>query len=208
AVPSSPRAAAPPAYDPAPAPRPGSSYDYAPSAGSRSRFPGAGGLAILAGMLGLGGWTAYRYRSRKCPSCKNPMIRLGEVQDDAHLTPPEATEERIGSVDYDVWACASCDHVAKLRYGRLFSGYSECPACQTKALSSRSTTVQAATYTHGGLVRIDRDCAHCGHKDSSTRSTPRRVQQRRTSSFSSGGGSRSGGFGGGRSSGRGASGRW
>lgn len=216
AVPSSPQTALPRAYDPAPAPLPEAAFGPGPAGPSGSRLPGAGALAILAGMLGVGGWTIVRYRSRKCPSCKNPMIRLGEDQDDAHLTPAEATEEQIGSVDYDVWACATCDHVAKLRYGRLVSGYSDCRGCQAKALSSRSVTVRDATYTEEGLVRIHHECAHCGYHTTRTRTTPRLVRHDhdnhghdRHSAWS--GSSRSssgGGFGGGRSSGRGASGRW
>ena len=45
------------------------------------------------------------------------MVRLTEAEDDTYLDRGEQTEERLGSVDYDVWGCRLCDNVVKLRYG-------------------------------------------------------------------------------------------
>ena len=33
------------------------------------------------------------------------MTRLGEIEDDALLAEGQQAEERVGSVDYDVWQC-------------------------------------------------------------------------------------------------------
>ena len=161
----------------------------------------------LAGSAGLGLWFAVR--PPRCPRCQQAMTKLDEAADDAYLQPSEQLEERIGSVDHQIWTCPACGEQTKSRRVRFFSGYENCPQCSVRALRSTTTTVESATYDHGGLVRIDEECANCSHRNSFTRSTPRR--QRPSSSrsrFSSSGSSRSSGFGGGRSSGRGASGRW
>ena len=46
-----------------------------------------------------------RYHRRRCPRCGRTMRRLDEAADDARLVPGQVVEERLGSVDYDVWAC-------------------------------------------------------------------------------------------------------
>ena len=162
----------------------------------------------LAGSAGLGLWFAIR--PPRCPRCREAMTKLDEAADDAYLQPSEQLEERIGSVDHQIWTCPACGEQTKSRRVRFFSGYENCPQCSVRALRSTTTTVQSATYDHGGLVRIDEECANCSHRNSFSRSTARlqkpSVRPRFFSSGSSG--SRSSGFGGGRSSGRGASGRW
>ncbi len=162
-----------------------------------------GGGAGLAGLL-LGLRALARRRPRKCPTCKRAMVRLGEAEDDAHLTPGERTEEKLGSVDYDIWFCDACELAVKTRWRAVFTSYGRCPKCHQVTKSSRTTTLRAATYDSGGLVRVDDDCKHCNYHASFTRSTPRKTRSSTTSrsSFGSSSGSR------GRSSGRGASGRW
>lgn len=185
---------------------PSSKTDWAPQpvvSAPAGRDGGEGWLALLLGALGLGGAggaVAFALRPRKCRSCQTKMTLMDEALDDAHLDQTEQAEERVGSVDHQIWVCPSCGQTEKARRSRWFSGYSACPQCKAKTLKSTSTTVSAATYTSGGLIRVDQACAHCSYKNSYTRSTPRR---QRSSSSRSGSG-----FGGGRSSGRGASGRW
>lgn len=174
-----------------------------------------GGLALIGGVVALFGSRYWmRYGRRKCPECHFEMVMLGEDEDDEHLNKPERIEERIGSVDYDVWGCRSCEEVIKFRYGRFFTRYSSCPQCNYKTRSKIERTLRAATTSHGGRVRVDENCAHCDYRETYTYSTPR--LQKSTSSgsgFSSGGGFSGGGgggsgFGGGSSSGGGASGGW
>jgi len=164
---------------------------------------GVGLLAISALLLR----PLLRYRPRRCRRCHASMLRLDEVADDASLDASERCEERLGSVDYDVWRCTACSHVEKLRYGALLSRYSACPRCRARTQSSSRTTLQAATYDHGGRVRVDEVCAHCGYTASREYTTARKT---RTSSngMSTGVGGGAGRAGGYRSSGRGASGRW
>ena len=122
------------------------------------------------------------------------MTRLSEAEDDAALSGGQRAEERVGSVDYDVWACASCDERLVIPYKR-WSSYEACPRCGHRTVSKARRTITAATTTRTGLEEITLACAHCDFRDVTRRTTPRLPPP------SSGGGSsgRSGGGGGGRS---------
>ena len=156
----------------------------------------------LLGAAGFGGW--FLTRPPRCPRCREAMTKLDEASDDAYLQPSEQLEERIGSVDHQVWNCPACGEQTRNRKVLFFSGYADCPKCSVRALRSTTTTLQQATYDHGGLVRVDEECASCSHTNSFTRSTARKQRPSSRSRSSS----HSSGFGGGRSSGRGSSGRW
>jgi uncharacterized protein len=172
-------------------------------------------LALSSVAVGLI-WLAVR--PRHCPKCRTKMVLLSEEEDDAHLEPSERTEERIGSVNYNIWHCPGCGEIRKTRWGRLFSGYSACPGCHARTSASLSTTVHAATQSTTGLVRVIEHCAHCSHSRSYTYSTPLLAEPAEygssatSSSFSSSSSSSSfssnSGSDGGHSSGGGASGRW
>ncbi|HEX8825723.1 MAG TPA: TPM domain-containing protein [Archangium sp.] len=163
---------------------------------------GAGGLVI--GVAGLRRW--LRRRPRICEGCRQPRQRLDEDTDDDHLDAGQRREENLGSVDYDVWWCDSCQDAQVERYGAWLTSYSTCPSCDYKTKSESSTTLVSATYDHGGKVRVTVTCKHCHYRNEFTRSTPKLTRP----SPSSSSGSRSSGssFGGGRSSGGGSSGSW
>lgn len=170
---------------------------------------GAGG----GGVVGFLMWRRWlRNRPRTCDRCQQPMERLGDYEEDQHLNHSEKTEEKVGSVDYDIWCCTACPHVLKLRYGTWFTSYARCPGCHAVTKSSNQTTLVAASYDHGGQVRVDEACAACNYRNSFTRSTPRKTLPKsgNRSSFGGGdfGGGRSNGGGGGRASGRGGGGSW
>ncbi len=182
----------------------------------------AGAGILLAGVF-MFLWSRYqvRYGKRKCKVCENEMVLLDEQQDDRYLDPPEVIEERIGSVDYDVWACMACDHVVKYRYGKWLTRYSRCPQCQYKTHSRISRVLVQATTSRGGRVRVTEDCENCTFHKTYTYATPRlpKPTKIKTSGGWGGGGGfgRSGGgfggggggFGGGRGSSRGGGGaRW
>jgi len=160
-------------------------------------------LPVGGGIGGLvaGGALLRRYlrnRPRQCRQCGTMMARMDEAADDKHLTSGEKAEERVGSVDYDIWAC-QCGQTMKLRYGSMFSGYGTCEGCQAKTLKVTTTTLVSATTSSEGRARVDESCAHCKYSHSYERSIPR-VQERSSSSSSSSSG--------GSSSGRGSSGSW
>lgn len=168
----------------------------------------AGGVTenpVVPAGLGLGGMAAggtllrryLRNRPRRCQACGTLMARLEETADDAHLTSSEKVEERVGSVDYDIWSCG-CGQTSKLRYGSWFSGYGKCGECQAKTLKVTTTTLVSATTSSEGRARVDERCAHCNFSRTYERSIPR-IQRSSSSSSSSSRGS---------SSGRGSSGSW
>jgi uncharacterized protein len=167
------------------------------------------GLAGLAAMVG--GLPVLRRlvneRTRYCPSCKRPMVKLNEVEEDQHLSDTEQSEERLGSVDYDVWACLLCQETTKVRRGRWFTRYGACPQCGAKTKTSDKTTTQHATTWQTGRVRVDDLCHHCGYTHTSYHTTPSLTSSDSSYGSSSGSSSSSSG-GGGSSSGSGASGSW
>jgi uncharacterized protein len=160
------------------------------------------GSAIAAAIGSITGFRRWRrYRRRRCPTCQTLMTRLGEAEDDARLAEGQQAEERVGSVDYDVWKCGGCSHHLTLRYPKWITGYSKCPQCSNRTKSSTETVIQAATTSSSGSARVVEQCAFCSFRQEYTKVLPR-IQPSSSSGRSSGGGSS---FGGGRSRGGGAS---
>ena len=154
----------------------------------------------LASLFGFRKWR--RLRARRCAQCQTRMTRLDETADDTHLNKGQLTEERIGSVDYDVWQCPSCQHHLTLRYPKWLSQYGSCPQCHNRTLKSTTETIEAATTSHTGRARVTETCGFCTYTHAFTKTLPRISE---SSSSSSGGGSSSSSFGGGSSGGGGAS---
>ncbi len=163
---------------------------------------GVAGLSFCGLLLALR--EAVRRWPRTCKRCQVRMERLGEEVDDRHLSEGERVEERVGSVDYDVWSCPQCGQLKKLRWGALISSYSTCSGCSFRTLSSSTRTLRAATEYSTGLAEVTETCVNCGFNRVFTRTIPRRPKpsSSRSSSSSSGRSSR------GSSSGRGSSGSW
>jgi uncharacterized protein len=170
-----------------------------------------GFFSVLAGIFGsltaaIGSITGFRKwrrnRRRRCPQCQTFMARLDEAADDAHLAEGQQAEERVGSVDYDVWKCPECSHHFTLRYPKWVTGYSSCPQCHNRTKSSTETVLQRATTSSSGSARVVEQCAFCTFTHEYTKVLPRIEQSSSSSGGSSGGGSS---FGGGSSGGGGAS---
>jgi uncharacterized protein len=157
-------------------------------------------FAAIGSITGVRRWR--RYRRRRCDACQAVMVRLDETADDAMLSGGEQAEERVASVNYDVWKCPSCSNHFTLRYPKWITGYSKCPQCGNRTKSSTETVIEAAT-THGsGTAQVVEACAFCSYSHEYTKVLPR-LQSSSSSGGSRGGGSSS--FGGGRSGGGGAS---
>lgn len=155
--------------------------------------------AAIGSITGIRRWR--RYRRRRCPACQTLMTRLEEIDDDAMLAEGQQAEERVGSVDYDVWKCGACAHHFTLRYPRWMTAYAKCPQCGNRTRSSAETVIQSATTTSSGSAQVVEQCAFCSFHHEYTKVLPR-IQPSSSSGRSSGGGSS---FGGGRSGGGGAS---
>ena len=151
-------------------------------------------MAIPVGLYRV--W--QRRRPRFCPVDRSPLVRMDEAWDDNALQPGERVEERVGSVDYDVWKCDQCGHLTVEGYKSFFTRYSACRQCGCRTVYGNERIVRSATTSSEGLAEVDYHCENCQARYTTTRTIPRRSES--SSSRSS--------FGGGRSSGGGASGRW
>lgn len=164
------------------------------------------------GIVGSGGYMLTR--PPKCEHCERELRMLDEQQDDAFLNAGQKTEERISSVDYQVWVCDFDDYVLINPNAYWFSGYSTCPSCSNKTVTRTTKVLQRATTNATGLQEVTKDCKHCDFHRVTEVKLPK-IQKSSSSSSSSsrsfGGGSSGGGggsFGGGHSSGGGSSGSW
>jgi uncharacterized protein len=153
----------------------------------------------LGSLFGIRNWR--RHRRRRCPSCQSLMTRLAEAEDDVLLEKGQQAEERVGSVDYDVWNCPSCSHHFTLRYPKWLSKFEKCPQCRNRTKSSTETVIEAASTSSTGTARVVEECAFCSFEREYDKVLPR-IE---SSSSSSSGSSSSSSFGGGSSGGGGAS---
>ncbi|MDE5784913.1 MAG: TPM domain-containing protein, partial [Duncaniella sp.] len=165
-----------------------------------------------------------RYHKHLCQNCGHRMNLLDEATDNRYLTPAEDAEERLNSIDYDVWLCPECNNTEVIPYVNLKSAYSECPRCHARALSLvDSRTTRVPTTRSEGEITDTYSCRVCGFNDQRKRTLPRRQDDvanaaavgailgsmlggRGGGGF--GGGFSGGSFGGGSTGGGGASGGW
>ena len=131
------------------------------------------------------------------------MVCLAEADDDALLEKGQQAEERVGSVDYDVWTCGACSHHFTLRYPKWVSGFAKCPQCHNRTKSSAEKVIEQASTTSSGRARVVEQCAFCSFRREYTKVLPRIESSSSSSSGSSSSSSSS--FGGGSSGGGGAS---
>ncbi len=172
-------------------------------------------------------WLKHRIRRHKrvCQNCGHAMQLLDEETDNRYLTPAEDAEERLNSIDYDVWLCPQCNNTEVIPYVNLKSAYTECPRCHARALAlvdSRTTVMP--TINREGEITDTYSCRACGFNDSHKRRIPRRPRQDDSGAILTGailgsmlggrggggfgGGFSGGSFGGGSTGGGGASGGW
>lgn len=159
----------------------------------------------------------YRLRNypHHCPRCRTRMNKIDEVHDNEYLNPAQDTEEKIGSVDYDVWLCPACGERDIEQYVTPASGYTECPRCHAHTCKLTSTRIlRQPTPVSTGLGEKVYTCVHCGNVDVKPFTIPMLVVPivsgggGRSGGGGFGGGFGGGGFGGGMTGGGGASGGW
>lgn len=154
-----------------------------------------------------------RNKPRICHNCGMTMRKLDEQTDNQHLTSAQDFEERINSVDYDVWLCPNCNATEVLPYLNRTKSYTECPACGARAcaLESNRVLVNPTTISKGRGVRTY-CCLHCHNRTQKyydiAKTTPVIVAPIGGGGSGSGGGFSGGGFGGGSTGGGGFSGGW
>lgn len=181
-----------------------------------------------AAPIALLAWLLYRHArdvTEICDTCGAKMKKLSEKDDNAYLTPSQDFEEKIGSVDYDVWLCPECGTVERFPYVEKQLKYHECPECHTIAMNlAMDKVIEPPTTKKEGIGERAYQCQFCGHIKREHYRIPRKTDDsaliagavlgaaigsmgRGGNSGGSGFGG-GGGFGGGSSSGGGANGSW
>jgi uncharacterized protein len=150
-------------------------------------------------------WFAARRRERFCDQCGTEMLLLSEAADDEHLSEGQEAEENLGSANWLVYECQSCDFGRITRRDKWLSARVICIECGFETAGNQSFTEVGATYTHGGRVRVEATCGHCSFVHVYHYNTPRKTRSTNSSSSGSSGG---GSFGGGSSGGGGAGSSW
>lgn len=188
-------------------------------------------LALFAAFLSLGlGLPAYliliskmkrvRRHKRDCPHCGTRMELIDEEHDNDYLTPAQDTEERINSIDYDVWHCPKCHQTEVLPYINRQTNYTVCDRCGARAMSlvDRRTLRQPTVSYEGEGVDIYM-CKNCGNQNNRRFRIPKKPDPAAAVAAGAilgsalgrgggGGGFSGGSFGGGMTGGGGAGGRW
>ena len=162
-----------------------------------------------------------RYGPHSCSKCGTRLELLSEQDEDPKLSAVQQLEEKIGSVDYDVWICPACLNNDTQRYINSFSKFRDCPSCGARTYKEDpQRTIIPATTLSSGEAEIEGRCVSCNYKSLRKVVLPRVVVVSTSSGGSSGsgsyggsfggggGGGSFGGFGGGSSGGGGASGGW
>lgn len=181
-------------------------------------------LAIISAGIGCIPYILAKRRYRKlrndpmqCPACKGKMHKLNEEEDNNLLSPSQDFEEKINSVDYDVWVCDDCGSVERFAFPNKNSKYEICPHCHTKAMTLvHDHTVVPPTTRRTGIGEKVYECKYC-HNNTRKRYNIPKTEDKTAAALAAGailgsgrggGGGFGGGFGGGMTGGGGGGGRW
>jgi hypothetical protein len=125
-----------------------------------------GGTGLFIGVLYL--LHRRRIRPRVCERCHGLRTLLSEEEEDDHLETGEQVEEKLGSVDYDVWWCHHCHDVEVLPHKPLITLYLTCDRCRYTTVS-RSTSAPRLGRHGNQYVDVTLDCLNCHHTVTFTR---------------------------------------
>lgn len=164
-----------------------------------------------------------RRHRRNCPHCGTRMQLIDEVHDNDYLTPTQDLEEKLDSVDYDVWHCPKCAQTDIYPYLNRTSRYTECPRCHARTMSHSERRIlrDSTTRREGEGVDIYY-CRNCGDHSERRFVIPRKEDTSGLGAAAAGavlgsmlggrggggGGFSGGSFGGGHTGGGGAGGSW
>lgn len=150
---------------------------------------------------------SLREKPLRCDHCGGTMRLLSEAEEDQYLDIKQQAEERVKSIDYDVWKCNVCDNHKVLAYEKMTTNYKVCPQCGAKTYSLISDRIitPATSLTSGRGEKVH-ECANCHCRKVIPYIIPIIIVSR--GGGSRGGFSGGGSFGGGFSGGGGAGGRF
>ncbi len=160
----------------------------------------------------------WRNHPRRCQRCNTWMKKLDEVSDNKYLTYAQDLEEKLKSVDYDVWLCPHCGETDIYSFVNKASSYKECPVCHHHTMKLSGVRIlREPTVRQEGIGEKKYVCLNCNHTHSDRYTIARKEPPvvlvapgggRGGGGGFGGGGSFGGGFGGGLTGGGGASGGW
>lgn len=173
------------------------------------------GLPFIAYLWLITAMKKVRNSPRKCPNCGHKMHKIDEVHDNDYLSPAQDVEEKLDSVDYDVWLCDNCGEKGIIPFVNEKSDYRICPNCGARAsyLLANRVVVRPSVSAPGRGVRIY-GCKNCGKTTNVPYEIPKVavppvvIIPGGSRGFGGGGGFSGGSFGGGMTGGGGASGGW
>ncbi|MGV3723539.1 MAG: TPM domain-containing protein [Actinomycetota bacterium] len=141
---------------------------------------------LLAVPLGYAIRGYFARMPRKCPECVGVLRWLPEAEEPQFLKDVEDLEQRLGSVDYDIWRCNNCNRSAVFAHNKVFAPYKQCPRCNRRTLSTRTVMDEKPTAWQDGWASDVTECKNpkCNYREVTKQ---HRVQ---------GGGYRDDGFGG------------
>lgn len=171
------------------------------------------GLGIPAVLIRRYAGKYFRNKPRKCDCCGTKMNKLSEEEDNNYLTKGQDMEEKLNSVDYDVWLCPHCGTTEIFPFHNHSTTYTRCPHCGTHALHLLYDRVERpATAVRKGIGVKIYECKNCGQRYEHRYEIPvaavAPVIIGGIGGRGGGGGSIGGGFGGGSFGGGGSTGSW
>lgn len=179
------------------------------------------GAGLLFFFMALFLYRIWRTKRVVCSTCGAKMKRLPEDKDNELLSDSQDFEEKIKTVDYDVWECPRCGTVERFPFRARQKKYTECPSCHTVAMCLECDMVvrPATVRSEGSGVKVY-ECQFCHYRDNRPYRIPRKEDPSAAIAAaavlgstlgrggSGGGGGFGGGFGGGSTGGGGAGGSW
>lgn len=180
------------------------------------------GLALPAYLLLRYKMHKLRRHKRNCPHCGTRMQLMDEQHDNDFLSPSQDLEEKLNSIDYDVWHCPKCSQTDIIPYINRSSNYEVCNNCGAKAVSRiERRIITNPSLEWDGLGEDIYLCKNCGNRTNKRFTIPKKQDD--TAAIATGailgsmlggaggrseGGISGGSFGGGFTGGGGAGGRW
>lgn len=173
------------------------------------------GIPIIASLPLVIMLRRWRNAPHPCPNCGTMMEKIDEVHDNEYLDRGQDLEERLGSVDYDVWRCPHCGETDIEQYVQRNTPFHQCECCHSyTSRLMRTRVLREPTSTREGEGVREYSCMNCGHTSYERYKLP--VVETPVffgggdggNGFGGGGGFGGGSFGGGHTGGGGASGGW
>lgn len=141
-----------------------------------------------------------------CDDCGRAAHLLTKRTKNKFLNGVQLAEEKVKSVEYDVWHCKYCDSAKAIGYDNIYTTVQKCPKCANKTLKKgRKQTIRRATEYQGGEGIQFYECSYCNFVKKERYTTARLSSSSSSSSGGSSSSSSSGGSWGGGSSGGGGS---